>query len=908
MGLNTYDFSNKLFICQSNKPCNLSINVTPSRKSAKPGDIIDFSLELKNDGSRYVNQIGINAPKIEYHEGDNKIILNSSEVYFNKSRINCTVKDTDCPGPLNIEFIANGTSPCGEINAIEQVSINLNCDNVILNKTATPTVARVGDNIVYRYDVKNEGGSAVSHLKLIDDRLGEIKLNKTELRPEELTSTSRGYTLTHEDLPGPRVNNATLTYLDSEGNIGEVNDSASVSIINVILNKTATPTVARVGDKIVYRYDVKNEGGSAVSHLSLNDDRLGNIKLNKTELVPNELTSTSRGYTLTHEDLPGPRVNNATLTYLDSEGNIGEVNDSASVSIISVILNKTATPTVARVGDKIVYRYDVKNEGGSVVSNLSLNDDRLGNIKLNKTELVPNELTSASRGYTITHEDLPGPRVNNATLTYLDSEGHSGEVNDSASVSIINVILNKTATPTVARVGDNIVYRYDVKNEGGSIVSNLSLIDDRLGEIKLNKTELGPNEVISASRDYTVTRGDLPGPLVNNATISAKDNSGNEVQDGSTACVYLANIVLHKTPDKNMACIGDQINYTYDIENSGSANIFDLHLVDDKIEKFSQNKSMLLPGEKLQFNSSSVAEESGYLNNTATLTYRDPTGKEGSTSEVASVDVNCINFTKTASVNVADIGQVIRYNYTIKNRLSLPLTDLTIDDNLIGPLQWNKSSLQPGETATISATYVVKASDMPGPLVNVAHFTAHNKWNRKIAGFAEAWVNLNYSDLQITKTSLKEPVRMGDLIDFTITVANNGPSMARDVRIRDIIPPNCILYSVIPSSFGQNEDTWKIGDLNSGQNVIIHVILQPVSPGSVSNSARIYSGSFDPIPGNNESTVLVNVLPCLKDFCECTGSQTNYVNVTNEGQISQVFSNGPAILSNVSQTMNNSQY
>jgi len=149
---------------------------------------------------------------------------------------------------------------------------------------------------------------------------------------------------------------------------------------------------------------------------------------------------------------------------------------------------------------------------------------------------------------------------------------------------------------------------------------------------------------------------------------------------------------------------------------------------------------------------------------------------------------------------------------------------------------------------------------------------------------------------------------MGDTINYTITVTNNGPSLARNVHVKDIVPGNCILHFAIPSSYDQTTGLWSIGDLDQGQSAVMYMIVEPVSAGSLINSAKVSSATFDPIPANNEATSVATVLlgPCGQNCCDCSATQTNYFNVTSNGQNIQVFSNGPATISNISQEMNNS--
>jgi hypothetical protein len=80
--------------------------------------------------------------------------------------------------------------------------------------------------------------------------------------------------------------------------------------------------------------------------------------------------------------------------------------------------------------------------------------------------------------------------------------------------------VSKSADLTSAAVGDNITYTYIITNSGNVATDNLSLQDDKLGAISLTDTTLAPGESVTATATYAITISDLPGPIVNTATVT----------------------------------------------------------------------------------------------------------------------------------------------------------------------------------------------------------------------------------------------------------------------------------------------------------------------------------------------------------------------------------------------------
>jgi len=60
-------------------------------------------------------------------------------------------------------------------------------------------------------------------------------------------------------------------------------------------------------------------------------------------------------------------------------------------------------------------------------------------------------------------------------------------------------------------------------------------------------------------------------------------------------------------------------------------------------------------------------------------------------------------------------------------------------------------------------------------------------------------------DVGVTKTGPAGPVKTGDIIEYTITLTNNGNDIAEDVRLTDTLPPELTFISLLPNDgFGGN--------------------------------------------------------------------------------------------------------
>ena len=111
---------------------------------------------------------------------------------------------------------------------------------------------------------------------------------------------------------------------------------------------------------------------------------------------------------------------------------IAKAQDEAGLSI-----EKSADITSASPHETITYTYTIANTDNVIVSNITLEDDKLGAISLTDTALAPGESITATATYTVTIADLPGPIINTAIVTATDPDG----ITVSAATNPISVSL-----------------------------------------------------------------------------------------------------------------------------------------------------------------------------------------------------------------------------------------------------------------------------------------------------------------------------------------------------------------------------------------------------------------------------------------------------------------------------------
>ena len=114
-------------------------------------------------------------------------------------------------------------------------------------------------------------------------------------------------------------------------------------------------------------------------------------------------------------------------------------------------------------------------------------------------------------------------------------------------------------------------------------------------------------------------------------------------------------------------------------------------------------------------------------------------------------------------------------------------------------------------------------------------------------------------DLSLTKTVDKTTPNVGDSVNFTITVKNDGPNNATGVAVTDILPAglNFITYASAVGNYNSSTGVWTVGNLAVGASATITIAATVTTPGSKTNTAQVSAADqydIDSTPNNNVPT------------------------------------------------------
>ncbi|MBA2383191.1 MAG: DUF11 domain-containing protein, partial [Actinobacteria bacterium] len=152
-------------------------------------------------------------------------------------------------------------------------------------------------------------------------------------------------------------------------------------------------------------------------------------------------------------------------------------------------------------------------------------------------------------------------------------------------------------------------------------------------------------------------------------------------------------------------------------------------------------------------------------------------------------------------------------------------------------------------------------------------------------------------DLSITKTDSPDPVNVGQTLTYTLTIRNNGPSTATQVRVADSLPPS-VTYLSSSSTQGTCTGSGQlvqctIGTMAVNATVTVTITVRPLQPGSILNVATVVGAEAETNTANNRAEAPTLVVAPFKPppaVCPTLTVQSRTLLVGKKGTIRAVVS------------------
>ena len=511
------------------------------------------------------------------------------------------------------------------------------------------------------------------------------------------------------------------------------------------------------------------------------------------------------------------------------------------------IIPEKTTPNVEsnyKLGDTILFTITVKNVSTEPVEKITV-EDQMAIIVAGTGYTVSADghtatIASLASGaqveiraeHVVTEKDiLAGTVGNTATVTWPDGTKDVSAKSDDIEKpnSELKVVKETTSEPKNGEtyaLDEEIKYTITVTNTGNLTATDIEVTDSlstNEGKVIGTIASLAPGEPKTFNFTYTVTEQDiLNGKVLNEATAKGKTPDdktpeGKDEQKDDTDDIDTTLEVI-KTSNKQpgeTAKLGEKIEYTITVTNKGNVSYTNVK-VDDELTGLHETIAKLGVGESKKFTTEWTVTEDDILNgkvlNVATAKGddvpdpKDPEnpktpegeGEKKDDTEGKNSELKVVKETTSEPKNgkTYALGEEIKYTITVTNTGNLTATDIEVTDSLStneGKVIGTIASLAPDESKTFNFTYTVTEDDiLNGKVLNVA--TAKGKTpdpdgkDPEGGGSTEDETDDIDTTLEVVKTSNKQPgetAKLGEKIEYTITVTNKGNVSYTNVKVDD---------------------------------------------------------------------------------------------------------------------------
>lgn len=461
-------------------------------------------------------------------------------------------------------------------------------------------------------------------------------------------------------------------------------------------------------------------------------------------------------------------------------------------------LNKSSNLINANYGDIVIWTLKITNNGPNVGTGIRLKD------------LIPNGLIILS---------CDDENYNKKTgILNIDSlnMGESKIIN-------IKTLVNKTGTfINEASVSGN-EYDWDLKNNNDSAGINVNPSADLAVEILVNDTNPKFNSLVKWTLRVT--------------------NNGPDEATGVVVCDLLSKDLIYLSSTGN-----------YDVK-SGLWNIGTLEM-----------------GKSVSIDIVTLVNKTGKITNDANVSGREYDWNLSNNYDNKSIDVDvCADLAIEKLVNDTNpkFNSLVEWTLRVTNNGPdtatgvvvcdiLPEGLISIDKSFNGT--WNVGKLLNNQTKELTIICLVNKT---GKLVNIADIAGNeydcNLTNNIVNKSIEV---ASSADLFVKKYVNNTAPDFGEIIKWSVVVSNNGPDIATNVRVNDLLDDGLIFVksSSTKGSYDAKSGIWAIDSLAPETDETLNIYCKVNKIGKILNFVSVNSTQYDWNESNNHDNESVDAV------------------------------------------------
>lgn len=477
-------------------------------------------------------------------------------------------------------------------------------------------------------------------------------------------------------------------------------------------------------------------------------------------------------------------------------------------------------------------------------------------------------------------------------------------------------IIKTANVATYSNVGEVVTYTIIVSNTGNTDILDILVSDPMIG-LNTIISSLSPGASRTFTEQYTITQSDIQaGSVVNVATAEGRDPNDTPVSDTDDAVIILEApafpaLVITKYTNHNLVQAGDEVSFFLGVSNYGTGTAINVIVRDTLAEGFiffsASNGGEFDPVSRIvTWNPGNLVADSlinlelrviiadGMVTGTAILNQAMATADNvlkpaiSCTAKVIVMGEADVSIAKTSDNTNVYPGKDITYTLIVNNSGPSAATNIRVTDYLptevtfisashqgvyntqSHSIDWTLPELENGSVQTLSI--VVSLSNQVAEGASIINYaTAMSEVNdpnptNNTALHIISVIGLR-ADLAVTKQSGESSMPVGETVEYTIIVTNNGPDDAMNVIITDTLPSAIQFISANENGIHDeltNAITWNYAYMAPGETIVLTVEgrIKSDTRGGVTlvNMASAYSETVDPDLSNNTASAAIEVL------------------------------------------------
>ncbi|MEK0315550.1 DUF7948 domain-containing protein [Cohnella sp. 56] len=443
-------------------------------------------------------------------------------------------------------------------------------------------------------------------------------------------------------------------------------------------------------------------------------------------------------------------------------------------------LNKFTDRFEVRPGEHVRYFIELLNEGVPL-TNVIVEDPQLGFFTV-LPELFPFEIQVFVVDFVVPPDHPPGIIVNEV---FARADQLRDPVSAIAHIRVVEtprLFAAKTVSPPAAIPGQTVTFTITLRNGGNTELINVRIFDPFLGFDQFIGN-LAQGTSFQIDWPFTIPQGQEIGLTIANVAEITADNLPDPERVGTAVEVLPApRLGLAKSADRIAVLPGESILFTLEVENTGNVVLTNVVIADDTIGMDFRVPSLAI-GETRSFEVPFLVPletPPQTYTNTATAT-SDQTPSTTASFDVRVIAAPLLGVRKLPSVTSAAPRHTLQYTIIIDNIGNVPLTDVRLDDPLLG-FSRTVPRLAVGERLEFAVPYTIPRSAPVGSdIVNQLTATAVETGAQQVS----AIVAVAAVGLTVAKVADRTTAAPGDTIVYTLTVTNALAAAQTGIALSD---------------------------------------------------------------------------------------------------------------------------